>query len=101
MYTYVVYFGSTFPVYLGEFKTEKATMNFIETETNNDPLICFDKVKKEKGIKEDYITSVMWQFGYEREQALEYIKTASREIVNGIYERYTQNTAFIKSLNQK
>ena len=51
MYTYVVYLGSAFPFYLGEFRTEKAAMKFIENERHGDPLVCFDKVKKEKALE--------------------------------------------------
>ena len=93
MYTYVVYLGSTFPFYLGEFRTEKAAMNFIENERHGDPLVCFDKVKKEKGIEEDYITSVMWRFGYEREKALEYISAADKVETDNIYEMYLKQNA--------
>lgn len=93
MYTYVVYLGSAFPFYLGEFRTEKAVMNFIENERHGDPLVCFDKVKKEKGIEEDYITSVMWRFGYEREKALEYISAADKVETDNIYETYLKQNA--------
>ena len=93
MYTYVVYLGSAFPFYLGEFRTEKAAMNFIENERHGDPLVCFDKVKKEKGIEEDYITSVMWCFGYEREKALEYISAADKVETDNIYETYLKQNA--------
>ena len=93
MYTYVVYLGSAFPFYLGEFKTEKAAMKFIENERHRDPLVCFDKVKKEKGIEEDYITSVMWRFGYEREKALEYIRAAEKIETDNIYEMYLKQNA--------
>ena len=93
MYTYVVYLGSAFPFYLGEFRTEKAAMKFIENERHGDPLVCFDKVKKEKGIEEDYITSVMWHFGYEREKALEYIRAAYKVETDNIYETYLKQNA--------
>ena len=93
MYTYVVYLGSAFPFYLGEFRTEKAAMKFIENERHGDPLVCFDKVKKEKGIGEDYITSVMWRFGYEREKALEYISAADKVETDNIYEMYLKQNA--------
>ena len=93
MYAYIVYLGSDFPFYLGEFRTEKAAMNFIENERHGDPLVCFDKVKKEKGIEEDYITSVMWRFGYEREKALEYISAADKVDTDNIYEMYLKQNA--------
>ena len=93
MYTYVVYLGSAFPFYLGEFRTEKAAMKFIENEKHGDPLVCFDKVKKEKGIEEDYITSVMWHFGYDREKALEYIRAAYKVETDNIYEIYLKQNA--------
>ena len=70
MYTYVVYLGSAFPFYLGEFRTEKAAMNFIENERHG-------------------------RFGYEREKALEYISAADKVETDNIYEMYLkQNVKF-------
>ncbi len=42
-------------------------------------------------MREKYITALVWYFGFNRKQALEYIKTADKRMLDGILERYTQN----------
>ena len=42
-------------------------------------------------MREKYIIAIVWYFGFNRKQAIEYIKTADTQMLNGILERYNQN----------
>lgn len=43
-------------------------------------------MEEDKKMKKEYITAVCWFFGMSKQDAKKYIKTATPEILNAIYD---------------